>query len=57
MNNEFIQWLLGCLFGLIAGWLITWSYYTHRIRDIKYQELITKIDETKNERTRKTRKV
>jgi hypothetical protein len=35
--NQFIQWLLGCLFGMIAGWLITWEYYTHKMRQLRIQ--------------------
>jgi len=33
---DLTSWILGCMFGLISGWLITWSYYTHKIRDMKY---------------------
>jgi hypothetical protein len=36
--NPFIYWLLGCAFGLIAGWLLTWTYYVHKIRQLKYGE-------------------
>lgn len=51
MDKLLIEWILGCLFGIIIGWLITWTYYKHKIRKIIYDKGII------NERDRQTRKV
>jgi hypothetical protein len=47
MNTEFIQWLLGFAFGLIAGYIITATYYWNKMRQLRLKLLVTQVDEVK----------
>lgn len=49
MNDQLTFWLLGCAYGVLSGWLITWSYYTHKIRMIRIEKWIEKNMKGKNE--------
>ncbi len=42
--NDLIQWLLGVGFGLIAGWLLTWTIYAHKMRKLQVNILDYKDD-------------
>ena len=35
ITNNLTQWLLGAGFGLIAGWLLTWTIYSHKMRKLQ----------------------
>ena len=40
MVDYFIQWLLGCAFGLISGWLFASAYYWNKIHKIRYEQFV-----------------
>lgn len=37
MINTWINWLLGMLFGLISGWIITYTYFSNKVRKVKIE--------------------
>lgn len=39
MTDSLTFWILGCLFGIIVGWLFASAYYWDKIRKIRLEYL------------------